>query len=765
MIMKRLSYIFLALFIMALTACNTALDQKNTSEANTSSGKAYLSIAVNPETGRAMVLPQDMQEDEVVSIEFVAQQFQKNEDSDGSVTYSSVGDSIIKDWITTVQEGADGESIVITAFEQFRKEAASMEFEPGYYDFSLYLYVETLFPEDLPEGTLPLDIGQYAEIKKKELVEGKNTITFNTKYSNDNSGELFVEFTWNPLINQVLNNITSIKVGIYAKDLTSSTKPIIKSPEELNDIKTKYKNPFDKYPSNYLTYKQKYLNKGDYYLQYTIYSTDPLNENESYCYTQPPVHIKIDEYRTVTEICLDSIEFNTYYTINFLLDGGSWRNSNHSGITRKGYASYDFSDITDVIAPEYYSFKGWAECTSSGVLKSTSEDGEPMLVTKVPAGTHNNTWYKAIWEKRNHTITYDLTLNGEVLDVENNNPESFWEGDTIELLPLDDLEDYIFAGWAPVVGSAIEGWNPGEQTEDITLIAIWNIRPKYKVTFKPGEAPTEYEENQEHTEEEYAATTISVPVYTWPKHTFTGWLSSVENKTVTLDNDYTVPEEDVTFTAQWEANPKTPNVVFSTVPSAGEDFVEVDYGAQITLSCSGNGSGNAVIYYTTDETDPSESETRIQYDLSTPIEITEDTIIKAYAVNEEDDLFDSDVTSVIYKIKSVAGSGVAISFEPDAGVGIGSENVLQLTISVDMDEKEYTITASSVEKQYTNCLWFINGELVKDADGTTITSLSLTQDYSEYERNYTLYKIYCVANTAEGDSDDATYKLQVSEDW
>ena len=48
MIMKRLNYIFVALFIMALTACNTALDQKNTSEVNAGTGKAYLSIAVNP---------------------------------------------------------------------------------------------------------------------------------------------------------------------------------------------------------------------------------------------------------------------------------------------------------------------------------------------------------------------------------------------------------------------------------------------------------------------------------------------------------------------------------------------------------------------------------------------------------------------------------------------------------------------------------------------------------------------------------------------
>ena len=636
MIMKRLNYIFVALFIMALTACNTALDQKNTSEVNAGTGKAYLSIAVNPEAGRAMVLPSDMEEDDVVRIRFTANQFQRDEDSDGSVTYSYIGDPIVKNWETTVQENDEGGVTVITAFEQFRKEAASMEFEPGYYDFSLYLYVETLFPEDLPEGTLPLDIGQYAEIKKKELVEGKNTITFNTKYSNDNSGELYVEFTWNPLMNQVLENITSIEAGIYTTRTNNTTIDIINDPTELKDIKTKLKNPNDKYSSNYLTYKQNYLNKGDYYLIYKVWSIDPLNENEFCSYSLPPVLIKINTYRTVTEICLDSIEFNREYTVNFLLDGGSWNYSDDpSGkVTRNGYASYDLSDITSFTAPQYYTFKGWAECSSDGKLKSVSEDGEPMIVTKVPAGTKQNTWYKAIWEKRNHTITYKVILDGEVLDVENKNPTTFWEGEKIELLPLDDLEDYTFAGWAPVVGSAIEGWNPGEQTENMILYAVLNERPKYKVTFKPGEAPTEYEENKAHTEEEYAATTISVPIYTWPKHTFTGWLSSLDNKTVTLNESYTIQEEDITFTAQWAENGTTPNVVFSIVPDPQEDLVAVDYNTQITLSCSGNGSDNAVIYYTTDETDPTESETRIQYDPSTPIVITENVTISAYEVNE-----------------------------------------------------------------------------------------------------------------------------------
>ena len=759
MIKKRLSYIFLALFIMALTACNTAVNQKNTSETNAGAGKAYLSIAVNPEAGRATVLPSDMQENEVAKIIFTANQFQRDEDSDGNVTYSNVGDTIENEWVTTVKENADGEETLITAFEQFRNATASMEFEPGYYDFSLYLYVETLFPEDFLEEDLPLDIGQSAEIKKKELVEGENTIVFNTKFTDD-VGELFVEFTWNPLMNQVLENITSIEAGIYD---TSTTTPV-KSMEELNDIKIQFKNPDDKYPSNYLIYKQKGLDKGDYYLQYKIWSTDPLNENESIIYNFPPVLIKIDEYRTVTEICLDSLEFNREYTVNFLLDGGTWMNNDRSGITRNGYASYDISNITDVIAPDYYTFKGWAECSSDGKLKSVSEGGEPMLVTKVPAGTKRNTWYKAIWQKITHTITYDITLNGEALDLDNKNPETFWEGETIELVPLDDITGYTFSGWFSYNDSEVKGWNPGEYTDDVTLYAHWEAIPTYKITFSPGDA--EVEGNQRIAMEANAGEKLTGPKYSYSKHTFIGWEYTLDGKTTYTDsNEFTVGDSDVTLVARWQEHGKTPDVVFSLVPDPQEDVVAVDYNTQITLSCSGNGSGNAQIYYTTDESDPSESKTRILYDASTPIVITEDVTISAYAVNEVDDLYDSSVTAVIYKVKEVSGSNVSISFEPAAGVGIGSENELQLTISVDKDEKEYTITASSVEKQYETCLWFINGELVKDADGTTITSITLTQDYSEYEGNYTLYKIYCVATTAEGDSDDATYKLQVGEDW
>jgi hypothetical protein len=63
----------------------------------------------------------------------------------------------------------------------------------------------------------------------------------------------------------------------------------------------------------------------------------------------------------------------------------------------------------------------------------------------------------------------------------------------------------------------------------------------------------------------------------------------------------------------------------ASVPSE----TEVEKGTQITLSCT---TENAVIYYTLDGSNPSTSDTRVQY--NAPIIINEETTIKAVAVLE-----------------------------------------------------------------------------------------------------------------------------------
>ena len=372
------------------------------------------------------------------------------------------------------------------------------------------------------------------------------------------------------------------------------------------------------------------------------------------------------------------------------------------------------------------------------------------------------------------TITYTFhSNNGSWLDSGTNS--YVWEktasglyGQTVSSIANPSRNNFQFQGWTRTSSATqaeyasganieftVDSDTPDETSYD--FYAVWT-RSAYHILFQPGEAE---DGNNPISYDKKTGESILGPKYNYRYHTFIGWEYTINGETKTVNSQsYTVENSDVTLVAKWQENGKTPNVVFSTAPSGTEE-VEVDYGAQITLSCSGNESGNAYIYYTIDGTDPSESETVIAYDSSTPIAITEDTTIKAYAVNETDNLYDSDVTSVSYKvIQNGSISGVSATFELWED-GSATDNEIMLTLTVDKENDRYTITVSG-NKEYESCMWYINGELVK-AGGKAVMDTILTQSYAEYGTD--VYKIYCVATTEAGDSDDVTYKLIKGSDW
>ena len=372
------------------------------------------------------------------------------------------------------------------------------------------------------------------------------------------------------------------------------------------------------------------------------------------------------------------------------------------------------------------------------------------------------------------TITYTFhSNNGNWLD--SGTSSYVWEktasglyGQTVSSIANPSRNNFQFLGWARTSSATqaeyasganieftVDSDTPDETSYD--LYAVWT-RSAYHILFQPGEAE---DGNNPISYDKRPGESVTGPRYNYAYHTFIGWEYTINGETKSTNGiSYTVENSDVTLVAKWQENGKTPNVVFSTAPSGTEE-VEVDYGAQITLSCSGNGSGNAYIYYTIDGTDPSESETVIAYDSSTPIAITEDTTIKAYAVNKTDNLYDSDVTSVSYKvIQNGSISGVSATFELWED-GSATDNEIMLTLTVDKENDRYTITVSG-NKEYESCMWYINGELVK-AGGKAVMDTILTQSYAEYGTD--VYKIYCVATTEAGDSDDVTYKLIKGSDW
>lgn len=92
-------------------------------------------------------------------------------------------------------------------------------------------------------------------------------------------------------------------------------------------------------------------------------------------------------------------------------------------------------------------------------------------------------------------------------------------------------------------------------------------------------------------------------------------------------------------------------------PTFNPEAGEVKSGTKVSINCSTTG---ATIYYTTNGTTPTVNSNVY----SNPIEITEETTIKAYAVKANHE--DSEVATAVYTIKEVAEvSGYSIDFESD----------------------------------------------------------------------------------------------------
>lgn len=111
--------------------------------------------------------------------------------------------------------------------------------------------------------------------------------------------------------------------------------------------------------------------------------------------------------------------------------------------------------------------------------------------------------------------------------------------------------------------------------------------------------------------------------------------ASSDKVTVTLDgtsNSFTISSLSaqvrmdaltVTYTAAGEGEVLPP---FAPVLTAGDDFVG---STTVKITCA---TENATIYYTTDESDPATSDTRVEY--TRPFDITTTTTVNAIAINE-----------------------------------------------------------------------------------------------------------------------------------
>ena len=404
--MKKLSIIFLALFIIAVTACNAGFTSNNDFE-NSSSKKATLSINVNT-AARSTIIAQEVTEEDVVRIVFRAQKLKKAVAEGTGETFTKDGEAYEKEWVNKTEFDDDDEPVIIHAFEQLRKNPNLPAFEIGTYSFELELYTLSV----TSGATVIMNLMQYAKIDALELVKGKNNLEFNTKYT-EAKGELYIEYKWD----SDFDDITKIEAGLFTVE--SNGKEAYENDGISYDFASlgEIKDMFDETTANYVEYKVLDLPNGDYYLRFKVYGLDPLTDEEILLNEFPPVLVKIDGYISYGVITLDKEDINSFYTVKCILDEGEWNDTDAFEVSRNAFETVILPTSEQLIAPEGKVFKGWAQCDSSGNLKSASEAGTYFIETKVEAGAYReNVWFKAIWEEIPETSTEaEITFTLEVI--------------------------------------------------------------------------------------------------------------------------------------------------------------------------------------------------------------------------------------------------------------------------------------------------------------------------------------------------------------
>ena len=151
-------------------------------------------------------------------------------------------------------------------------------------------------------------------------------------------------------------------------------------------------------------------------------------------------------------------------------------------------------------------------------------------------------------------------------------------GDSIELPRLDDIRGkYTFAGWRSSEDQKIyqAGFSYPIKEAETVFTAQWNP-VSHKITFVDGTS-------EDTTTAEYGSD------YEWnrlPKkegYTFQGWKSEEWNKVYPASGELTVPEYDLTFTAQWKINSHQGKYDGNGGTKA-PGSQQVDYNSKVTVS-------------------------------------------------------------------------------------------------------------------------------------------------------------------------------------
>lgn len=231
------------------------------------------------------------------------------------------------------------------------------------------------------------------------------------------------------------------------------------------------------------------------------------------------------------------------------LDAGEGEFSNGSSIAAETDVPYGtaLSGIVPASNPvrKGYEFKGWLDMDGDdATIPDTMPDHDVELTAK--------------WEIKSAKVTFDAG-EGAFTDGEKTKESSGDYGSDIEVPADPEREGFDFKGWE---GLPEDGKIP---EEDITVKAIWEAKPEvktYKLTINANGGTIDGQPSiVKNLKEGEATGSVSEPVRDGYK--FTGWDKTIPE---------TMPAEDVTVNATWEALPTPTHTVTYYLAKDGEIF-------------------------------------------------------------------------------------------------------------------------------------------------------------------------------------------------
>ena len=181
-----------------------------------------------------------------------------------------------------------------------------------------------------------------------------------------------------------------------------------------------------------------------------------------------------------------------------------------------------------------YTFSKWQVSVSDGNWPAVGQD---VAASATVTGKYGNITLSAVWTLDEYTITYNL--DGGTVAVENKT--TYGVDDEPFKLNNPTKTGYTFLGWTGSNGDTLElevTVTPSTALSNLTYTANWQIN-SHTVTFKDDD-----EEVKKETLE-YGASVTAPADPSKVGYTFLGWEPAVPS---------TMPDEDLVFTATWEAN-------------------------------------------------------------------------------------------------------------------------------------------------------------------------------------------------------------------